>query len=56
MVWIQSSFVGRLYFFMDEIVCISHIEMNVILVVVDIQNIHENKKHDLKFSKIISKL
>jgi hypothetical protein len=43
LVWTQSSFVSRLYFLMDEIVCISLIEMNVILVVVDIQNIHENK-------------
>jgi len=28
---------------MDEIVCISFIEMNVILVIVDIQDVHEDK-------------
>jgi hypothetical protein len=42
-IWIQSSLVGRLCFLTDETVCISLIEMDVILVVVDIQNIHENK-------------
>jgi hypothetical protein len=42
-VWTQNPLIGRLYFLTYEIVCISLIEMNVILVVVDIQDIHENK-------------
>jgi len=49
MVWTQSSRVGRLYFLTDEIVYISLIEMNVILVIVDIQNIHENKSMTWNF-------
>ncbi|KAH9549939.1 hypothetical protein CY35_10G046200 [Sphagnum magellanicum] len=43
MVWTQSSLVRGLYFLTDETVCISFVEMNVILFVVDIQNIHKNK-------------
>jgi hypothetical protein len=54
LVWTQSSFVSRLYFLMDEIVCISLIEMNVILVVVDIQNIHENKSMTWNFQKLLA--
>jgi hypothetical protein len=42
-VWTQSFLVGSLYFLTDEIVCISLIEMNVILVIINIQDIHENK-------------
>jgi hypothetical protein len=41
--WTQNPIVGELYFLTNEIVCILLIEMNVILVIVDIQDIHENK-------------
>ncbi len=42
-VWTQSPLISKLYFLTNEIVCILLIKMNVILVIVDIQNIHENK-------------
>jgi len=35
-IWTQNPLVSRLYFLMDETICIPLIEMNVILVVVDI--------------------
>ncbi len=53
-VWIQSSLVGRLYFLTYEIVCISFSEMNVILVIVDIQNIHENKSMIWNLQKLLA--
>jgi hypothetical protein len=39
---------------MDEIVCILLIKMNVILVVVDIQDIHENKNMTWNLQKLLA--
>jgi hypothetical protein len=48
----SKSLVGKLYFLTN--VCISLIEMNVILVIVDIQNIHENKNMTLNLRKLLT--
>jgi hypothetical protein len=53
-VWTQSSLVGSLYFLTDETVCILLIKMNVILVVVDIQDIHENKSMTWNLQKMLT--
>ncbi len=53
-VWTQSSLVGKLYFLTDETICISLFEMNLILVVVDIQDIHENKSMTWNLQKILA--
>jgi hypothetical protein len=53
-VWIQSPLVNRLYFLTDEIVCILDFEMNVILIIFDIQNIHENKSMTQNLGKLLT--
>jgi hypothetical protein len=52
-VWPQSPLIGRLYFSMHETICISLIEMNVILVIVDIQDIHKNKNMTWNLQKML---
>jgi len=53
-VWTQSPLVGRLYFLMDETIYISFIEMNVIMVIVDIQDIHENESMTWNLQKLLA--
>jgi hypothetical protein len=53
-VWTQSPLISKLYFLTNEIVCILLIKMNVILVIVDIQNIHENKNMTWNLRKLLT--